>query len=62
MGFNSFKRNVSFSFTTTPANWRRVAHIISDKVYQRLTGEGGYFDTRIIYVSETGPKIKELKN
>ncbi len=49
------KEMLALSFTTTPANWRRVAHIISDKVYERLTGEGGYFDTRIIYVSETGP-------
>ena len=56
------KEMLALSFTTTPANWRRVAHIISDKVYERLTGEGGYFDTRIIYVSETGQKIKGLKN
>ena len=42
-----------------PTNWRRVGHIISDKVYQRLTGEKGYFDTRIIYVAEEGPKTKE---
>ena len=33
-------------------NWRRVGHIITDKVYERLTGEKGYFDTRIIYVAE----------
>ena len=52
---------LGLSFTTTPANWRRVAHIISDKVYQRLTGEDGYFDTRIIYVSETGPKGQRVK-
>ena len=45
---------IALAFSTTPNNWRRVAHIISDKVYQRLTGEEGYFDTRIIYVSETG--------
>jgi len=50
---------IALAFTTTPANWRRVAHIISDKVYKRLTGESGYFDTRIIYVAETGPKIGE---
>ena len=52
---------LALSFTTTPENWRRVAHIISDKVYQRLTGENGYFDTRIIYVSETGPKGQRIK-
>ena len=48
-------------FTTTPSNWRRVAHIISDKIYERLTGEEGYFDTRIIYVSEVAQKIKAKK-
>ena len=52
---------IALAFTTTPKNWRRVAHIISDKVYERLTGETGYFDTRIIYVSETGPKIQRVK-
>ena len=55
------KEMLALSFTTTPANWRRVAHIISDKVYERLTGEGGYFDTRIIYVSESGPKDQRTK-
>lgn len=48
-------------FFTTPDNWRRVAHLISDAVYQRLTGEEGYFDTRIVYVSESGPKNKRVK-
>ena len=52
---------IALSFTTTPSNWRRVAHIISDKVYERLTGEDGYFDTRIIYVAETGPKGQRIK-
>jgi TolB protein len=52
---------IALAFTTTPSNWRRVAHIISDKIYERLTGESGYFDTRIIYVSETGPKIQRVK-
>ena len=55
------KEMLALSFTTTPNNWRRVAHIISDKIYERLTGEGGYFDTRIIYVSETGPKDQRVK-
>ena len=55
------KEMLALAFSTTPDNWRRVAHIISDKVYQRLTGEEGYFDTRIIYVSETGPKTQRYK-
>ena len=49
------------SFTTTKNNWRRVAHVIADAIYERLTGEKGYFDTRIVYVSETGPKTKRIK-
>ena len=55
------KEMTALAFSTTPDNWRRVAHLISDKIYQRLTGEEGYFDTRIIYVSETGPKTQRYK-
>ena len=55
------KEMIALAFTTVPTNWRRVAHIISDKVYKRLTGEEGYFDTRIIYVSEAGPKTQRIK-
>ena len=55
------KEIMALAFTTTPSNWRRVAHIISDKIYERLTGETGYFDTRVIYVSEAGPKDKRIK-
>ena len=49
------------SLTTTPRSWRRVGHKISDKIYERLTGESGYFDTRIIYVAEEGPKTQRVK-
>ena len=55
------KEMIALAFTTVPNNWRRVAHIISDKIYKRLTGESGYFDTRIIYVSEKGPKNQRIK-
>ena len=55
------KEMIALAFTTTPSNWRRVAHIISDKIYERLTGENGYFDTRIIYVAESGPKNQRVK-
>ena len=55
------KEMMAIAFTTVPNNWRRIGHIISDKVYERLTGEKGYFDTRIIYVSEEGPKIQRIK-
>ncbi|POO54908.1 Tol-Pal system beta propeller repeat protein TolB [Agrobacterium rosae] len=43
-------------FFTQPENWRRVAHIIADAIYERVTGEKGYFDTRVVFVSESGPK------
>ena len=52
---------LALAFTTVPNNYRRVGHMITDKVYQRLTGEQGYFDTRIIYVAEEGPKTQRIK-
>ena len=48
-------------YFTTPENWRRIAHIISDAIYERLTGEKGYFDTRIVFVDESGPKERRVK-
>src|SRR6185437_6866652 len=41
-------------YTTALQNWRRVAHIISDAIYKRITDEDGYFDTQIVYISESG--------
>ena len=49
------------AYVTEVGNWRRIAHIIADSVYERLTGESGYFDTRIVYVAEGGPAIKRIK-
>ena len=43
------------------SNQRRIAHMIADAIYERLTGEKGYFDTRIVFVSESGPKDKRIK-
>lgn len=54
-------RPVAFSYTTTPDNWRRIAHKISDRIYEALTGERGYFDTRIVFVSESGPRTRRVK-
>ena len=48
-------------YFTTPDNWRRIAHIISDSIYERLTGEKGYFDTRVVFVDESGPKDRRVK-
>ncbi len=48
-------------FFTQPENWRRVAHIIADAIYEKLTGERGYFDTRVVFVAETGPRNDRQK-
>jgi TolB protein len=48
-------------YFSTPDNFRRIAHIISDQVYERLTGEMGYFDSRIVFIDETGPKERRIK-
>jgi TolB protein len=48
-------------YLTTPDNWRRLGHIISDAVYERITGNKGYFDTRIVFVDETGTKLHRIK-
>ena len=48
-------------FFTQPDNWRRLAHIIADAVYTRLTGEKGYFDSRVVFVDESGPKDNRVR-
>jgi TolB protein len=48
-------------YFTTPDNWRRIAHIISDAIYERITGEKGYFDTRVVFISESGPALHRVK-
>ena len=48
-------------FVVSPAQWRRAAHKCADTVYTRVTGEGPYFDSRVAYVSETGPKNHRTK-
>ncbi len=45
----------------TTDGWRRMAHKVADQVYSRITGEGGYFDSRVAFVSESGPKDQRLK-
>jgi TolB protein len=44
-----------------PRDWRRMAHRISDEIYKRLTGESGYFDSRIVYIAESGPRRNRVK-
>jgi TolB protein len=48
-------------YFTSPEYWRRIAHIISDQIYERLTGEKGYFDSRVVFVDESGSKERRVK-
>ena len=48
-------------FAGPVSSWRRISHKVADAVYSRITGEGGYFDSRVVYVSETGPKTQRIK-
>lgn len=52
---------LGLQYYTTPDNWRRIAHIISDAIYERITGEKGYFDTRIVFILESGPALNRKK-
>lgn len=52
---------IGLAYNTVADNWRRVAHIIADTIYERITGESGYFDTRVVYVAESGPANKRVK-
>jgi TolB protein len=52
---------VGLAYVTVQDNWRQVAHIIADAVYKRITGEDGYFNTRIVYISESGPQNRRVK-
>lgn len=57
----SERQMAGLAYFTAPENWRRIAHIIADAVYKRITGEDGYFDTRIVYVAESGPLARRVK-
>ncbi len=57
----SQKQLLGLSYNTTPANWRRLAHLISDAIYKRVTGESGYFDSRVVYVETSGNPWRPTK-
>lgn len=59
--FNGQQMGEGLQFAGTPQSWRRMAHKVADAVYSRITGESGYFDSRIVFVSETGPKNARAK-
>jgi TolB protein len=52
---------VGVELSASPESWRYIAHKISDAVYEQLTGEKGYFDTRVVFVAESGPKTKRVR-
>src|SRR5262249_35672260 len=49
------------SYVTSPEYWRRISHIISDRIYERLTGEKGYFDSRVVFIDESGAAERRIK-
>jgi len=55
------QQTIGLQFVTTPRNWRRIGHLISDAIYKAITGEEGYFDSRIVFVKESGPKSNRVK-
>jgi TolB protein len=59
--FNGQQMGEGLQFAGTVQSWRRMAHKVADAVYSRITGESGYFDSRIVFVSETGPKNARAK-
>ncbi len=58
---NTTQQLAAQQFTTSPKNARRIGHMIADIVYKAMTGIDGYFDTRIVFVTEEGPKDKRIK-
>jgi TolB protein len=57
----SEQQMTGLAFFSTPDNWRRVAHKVADAVFKRITGVGGYFDSRIVYIAESGPALHRQK-
>ncbi len=55
------QRMLGVGYTTPVGNWRRIAHVISDRIYERLIGDEGYFDTRIVYIAESGDPLDRKK-
>jgi TolB protein len=55
------RQATGLAYFSTSANWRRIAHIVADAIYKNITGEDGYFDTRIVYIGESGPQNRRVK-
>src|SRR6202047_4423347 len=58
---NTAQQLAGQQYSTSPEYWRRIAHIVSDQIYERLTGEKGYFDSRVVVVDETGTHERRVK-
>src|SRR5207244_1755239 len=58
---NTAQQLAGEQYTTSPESWRRIGHIISDAIYERLTGEKGYFDSRVVFIDESGSKERRVK-
>jgi TolB protein len=59
--FSDSQMGDGLQFAGPAATWRRMAHKVADAIYSRITGEGPYFDSRVVFVSETGPKADRKK-
>ena len=59
--FSGAELGAGLQFGGTTQAWRRIAHKVADPVYARITGESGYFDSRVVFVAETGPKDARRK-
>lgn len=59
--FSGQELGQGLQFAGTTSGWRRMGHKVADAVYSRITGEGGYFDSRVVFVSESGPKDNRQK-
>ncbi|HWX48667.1 MAG TPA: Tol-Pal system beta propeller repeat protein TolB [Roseomonas sp.] len=58
---NSEQQLQGTAYTAAANNWRQIAHVISDVIYERMLGEKGYFDTRIVYIAESGPRDRRVR-
>ncbi len=55
------RQMIGRTYFAAPANWRRIAHLVADAIYKQMTGEDGYFDTRIVYIAESGPPERRVR-
>ncbi len=55
------KQLIGEQFISTGEDWRRIAHKVADAVYKAMTGQDGYFDTRVVFVAESGPRKSKVK-